>query len=159
MKLLHDLGADKIKFFLSSPMNNPHMVDVRKAIKSYFDRSELYQLVCIDDTAGAVSPRGKYSSEIASSDAFIMILNEDYREAVQDEFEIAQNYGKPVFVFIKHGQLDDKQQEFKSNVIKNPVTYMNYLNVEDLINGIERTLCKDMLQHYKQLLSQISKSI
>jgi len=157
MKLLHDLGADKIKFFLSSPMNSPHMMDVRKAIKSYFDRSEFYQLVCIDNTAGVVSPRGKYSSEIANSDAIIMILNEDYREAVRDEFELSQAYEKPLYVFIKDGQLDEKQQDFKCIISKNPITYMNYHNVDDLINCIESTLCTDMLLNYKKTLSQINK--
>lgn len=154
MKLLHDIGADKIKFFLSSQMNSPDMMVVRKALKNYFDRSEFYQLVCIDNTAGAVSPRGKYSSEIASSDAIIMILSEVYREAVRDEFELSLTYQKPLYVFIKDGQLDEEQQEFKSIIAKNSITYMNYRDVDDLINCIERTLCTEMLLNYKRNLSQ-----
>ena len=132
------------------------MMDVRKAIKSYFDRSEFFQLVCTDDTAGGVSPREKYSSEIASSDAIIMILNTRYRKAVRDEYELSQHFKKRLFVFVKAGKHEKKQREF-INIISEPISYTKYYHIDDLITSIEETLFTTMLQTYKEALSQNNK--
>ncbi len=80
--------------------------------------------------AQTVGPKEAYKSKVEEADAVIVILGNEYSEAVEEEFSVALKKGKPVFVFIdENAEVDDKQKGFIEKVKKKVVcNYFKSLN-------------------------------
>jgi tetratricopeptide (TPR) repeat protein len=140
-----------IPVFLSSAMNGELDIE-RNSIRTLFRENALakdfYSLFAIEEHASPEMIQKAFTYEVLSSTILILILGDNFREAVIEEYQTARKSGKRVFVYIKSSKnRSDALSEFISSEIYkyNPGAFHDAV---DLCERIKRDLKADMIKAY-----------
>lgn len=141
----------KIKVFLSSAMNGDVHLYQRMAIKSFFERMPFFELFAIEDSASTADIETRYLSMVSRADIVLLILQDEFRDAVFQEYTAAQNSNKRIFAYIKDIDSDPRLKSFVNDDVRKKVVTKDFYSITDLIDSIEKDLIEDLLGKYVQL--------
>ena len=156
---MHTITSNRIRVFISSSMNEELYLERRAAIKSFFDRDmKMFECFLIERTASPSDVRTRFSVKVRWSDVVVIILaNEAVRDAVKEEFQIAIDNKKKIFVFIESPRENEELLTYIDEFVKDNSVYCDYFNLETLINKIEESLLDDLAESYRD--SILSRAI
>jgi tetratricopeptide (TPR) repeat protein len=143
---------DKIKVFLSSAMTGELYAE-REAVRTLFDFNEfliqMFNLRIIENNASPDNIKETYEHLVNKSDIFILLLNEELREAVLNEYNIATTNQLNVFCYIKENQKrTEKLEQFIENFPYNKHTCKIFYYPQDLVKFIKEDICNDIVKKY-----------
>jgi hypothetical protein len=148
----HNKCEYPIKVFLSSSMCDEIFLERRKAIISFFERWNIYDLDYCEKHARPRGIKTTYIEGVRACDLMILIIEKTRREGIVEEFKEAKDKGKRVFAYIL-GPENNKPDELKSfikEVRDYGTTTKTFNDTKELINCIEDDLLEDLLDIYKR---------
>ena len=161
-----DLGASRIKVFVSSSMAKGEPLEQRAALMAFFDRMlPLYEAYFFESDASPQPAEEAYLSKVEDSDIVILVLQGSVREGVKKEYDAAKRKGKRILAFICTRQ--PRRRAFKEFVceVRTSVKTVDFDDTRDLIDKIERSLLLDLAEQYvalyednKRLLEALEKT-
>lgn len=149
---------NKIKVFLSSSMQNEKYKEQRDIIDNYFSRMPLFDCFLIENNASPQDVKTNYRNEVKESDIIILILQNDLRQGVYDEYQTAIANKKRILAYIHSGQKKQKLKNFIKSDLQENVTTYTFSEISELIDKIEEGLFKDIIRIYKNYTIFIEKS-
>jgi len=154
MQHKYNASSYKIKVFLSSAMFNDQHLYQRMAIRSFFERMPFFELFAIEESASPADIEARYLSMVSRVDIVLLILQEEFREAVFKEYTAAQNSHKRIFAYINDIDRDSQLKSFVNDEVRQHCTTKQFFTVVDLIDSIEKDLIEDLLGKYIQLYEE-----
>lgn len=143
---------DKIKVFLSSAMTGELYAE-REAVRTLFDFNEffiqMFDLRIIENNASPDNIKEAYEHLVNKSDIFILLLNEELRKAVFNEYNIATRNQLNVFCYIKENQKRTEElEQFIQDFPYNKHTCKRFYCPQDLVKFIKEDISGDIIKKY-----------
>lgn len=151
MQHKYNASSYKIKVFLSSAMFNDQHIYQRMAIRSFFERMPFFELFAIEESASPADIETRYLSMVLRSDIVLIILQDEFRNAVFQEYNAALNSCKRIFAYTKDIDRDQRLKDFVINEVRQHCTTKQFFTVVDLVDSIEKDLIEDLLGKYVTL--------
>lgn len=110
-----------IKVFVSSTV--VELSKEREAIREAVEKLPLARPVLVEEMGAVAKPIFEVMREqVAEADIFVVILGQEFSEAVRFEYAVARALGKPIFVFVKETvQRGDLLKEFLTELLRTSV--------------------------------------
>lgn len=151
-----------ISVFLSSAMTGELGIE-RNSVRTLFRENStiksFYDLFAIEEHASPDAIERAFTKEVQNSNIVIILLGDEYRDAVIKEYQTARLSDKLIFIYIKHPkQRSTKLSEFiSSEVYKyNPGTFHDTI---DLCDKIKQDLRSDLFNAYNPKLPMHSEDV
>ena len=141
----------KLKVFLSSSMGG-ELNEERTAIKVHFSAdnklNSLFELYAIDGHASPHSIQKAYTDEVIDSKILICLLGNELREAVVNEFTIAESKGIRILCYIKKNISPSPEMQRFIDERAYKVHCGSYYQSTELVKNIESDILDDVVRSY-----------
>lgn len=154
-------SPEPIRLFISSGMNTPEKMGMRRALEVLGKRLEFFRFDFIERDASPASVDDQMRMFVSRCDALVMILHNEspvpMREGVYKEYMLARTIKKPLFLFIEHGWDRNLDLAKLVNEIRadRKTTDCTFANDDHLIDDIERSIhnflldsCRGRLEYF-----------
>jgi hypothetical protein len=161
MRSKYEPRSTAIRLFLSSSMSARIDRELRRAVKAFLDRFELYECQIIETVSSSSCIDDECRRQVDNADIIIMILEKELRPGVKDEFYYAQNQGKEVLSFYRPDGAPSDLELFVRDEVRNPRTGLvcpDFANYEQLLDLLEENLLKHLLESYRASLTRAAMS-
>lgn len=129
--------------------------DLRRALKAFLDRFELYECEIIERVSDSDTISEECRKSVEYADIILLILETDLRPGVEDEFIYARQLGKEILPFYRPHGATEKLSSFVRDVVRGSEggTVPPFSTYEELIDLIEENLLRDLTRTYRQILN------
>jgi hypothetical protein len=140
--------------FLSSSMKDDKFREQRNSIIAFLERMPLYSLFAIENLSSDQQIQKRYVAEVKNTDIVLLILQNDLREGVANEFYAAKRNNKRIFAFTHSGRKSNELKSFIRDEVNSYITSTQFKDNRDLIDKIEATLLEDLVEKYVRVYEQ-----
>lgn len=137
------MADERIRVFLSSPMNTPEWRNLRESVIALFEHSALkdvFDLRYIENQSGDV-PAEIYNPVAKDCHATVTLFNDEIRPDVKKELASAKSAGRPIIAFQeKGGKLSEEDKKFLKDHLYSATTVGSYSSMDDLFKKIKSGL-------------------
>lgn len=143
----------KLNVFVSSKTNELH--DDRIAIKRELT-SIGYETFIFEEDAGARTegPEAVYSSEVNNCDIYIGIFREEYSKATEEEYDIANDTGKEILIYISEYDIKNREENLRTLLQKlKKHTYRTYDDIKQLEEFVKKDITDLLVRKFKEFKS------
>lgn len=137
------MADERIRVFLSSPMNNSAWRNLRESVITLFEHSalkDLFDLRYIENQSGD-TPAEIYDPIAKDCHATVTLFKDEIRPDVKKELSSAKNAGRPIIAFQeKGGKLSEEDKNFVRDHLYPATTVCNYSSMDDLFKKIKSGL-------------------
>lgn len=148
---------DRVRVYLSSSMATPEHCALRQELKSYLlDEDKLLDVYAIETLASGYGPDELMPHKVLWADVVLMLLQDDLRQGVEYEYDLARRNGKRLIVLVHSGTKSNELQDFIASVKKEGHVYLgNYSGLDDLRPLARRSLRADVVDVYREVQRQL----
>lgn len=128
--------------------------DLRRALKAFLDRFELYECRIIENVSGSETISEECRERVGDADIILLILETSLRPGVKDEFYYARRLGKEILPFYRPQGATDELASFVRDEVHGSegVTCPQFGTYDQLIDLVEENLLRQLTMTYRQFL-------
>lgn len=153
-----ELAPDaRVHVYLSSSMATPKHRKLRKELKRYLDDDELLNVYAIETLGSGSGPEDLMVQKVMWSDVVLMLLEDQLRPGVVNEYYLARRNGRRLIMLKHTGAKSLELQNFIDLVEKEGCAYVgSYTSIKDLEAAAQQSLRADVVDVYREARRQSS---